>query len=86
MGEKFFYTHQEKKGLIMNNNQIEGNWEQLKGQLKQWWGKLTDDDIAYINGSRQKFFGKLQERYGIAEEEAEERLKEFEKSLNRKAS
>jgi len=64
----------------MNQDQAEGNWEQFKGKVKETWGKLTDDDIALINGKRQQFFGKLQEKHGIAQEHAEKQLKEFEKS------
>ena len=66
----------------MNQNQMEGNWEQFKGKIKESWGKLTDDDIALYNGKRQQFFGKLQEKYGIAQEEAEKRIGEFESSYN----
>lgn len=65
----------------MNKDQIEGNYEQFKGKVKELWGKLTDDDITLIKGSRQKFLGKVQEQYGIAKEEAEERLQKLEASF-----
>lgn len=52
----------------MNWNQIEGNWEQFKGKVQSQWGKLTDDDLDVIKGKRA---GKLQARYGKAQEEAE---------------
>ena len=55
----------------MNWDQIEGKWKQMKGTAKQKWGKLTDDDLDYISGSRDRFVGRLQERYGIAKEEAQ---------------
>ena len=55
----------------MNWDQIEGKWQQFKGSVKQKWSKLTDDDLEYISGTRHKFVGKLQERYGIAKEDAE---------------
>jgi uncharacterized protein YjbJ (UPF0337 family) len=58
----------------MNWDQIEGKWKQLKGSVKQEWGKLTDDDLDYINGSREKLIGKLQERYGIKREDAQDRM------------
>ena len=58
----------------MNWDRIEGSWQQLSGQLKEEWGKLTDDDIAVVNGRRDQLAGKLQERYGIAKDEAEQRL------------
>lgn len=65
----------------MNRDRFEGNWEQIKGRVKQKWGKLTDDDLDYAAGKRQELAGKIQERYGIAREEAERALDEFEKSL-----
>jgi uncharacterized protein YjbJ (UPF0337 family) len=55
----------------MNWDQIEGKWKQFKGSVKQQWGKFTDDDLDYIAGSRDKFVGKLQERYGLAKEDAD---------------
>ncbi len=61
----------------MNWDKIEGNWKQLKGEVKEKWGKFTDDDLDVINGKREKFIGKLQERYGIAKDEAEAQLKKF---------
>jgi uncharacterized protein YjbJ (UPF0337 family) len=56
----------------MNWDQIEGKWKQMKGAAKKQWGKLTDDDLDYMAGSRDQFVGRLQERYGIAKEEAQE--------------
>ena len=50
----------------MDWNRVEGNWKQAKGLVKQQWGKLTDDDLALINGKRDQLEGKIQERYGIA--------------------
>lgn len=55
----------------MNWDIIEGRWEQAKGSVKEQWGKLTDDDLMEIRGDRQQFVGKIQERYGIARDEAE---------------
>ena len=55
----------------MNWDIIEGRWEQAKGSVKEQWGKLTDDDLMEIRGDRQQFVGKVQERYGIARDEAE---------------
>jgi len=57
----------------MNWDQIEGKWKQLKGSAKQQWAKLTDDDLEYISGNRDRFVGRLQERYGIAKEEAQKK-------------
>ena len=61
----------------MNSDQLAGKWKQMKGSVKQQWGKLTDDDLAMINGNRDKLVGKLQERYGIAKEEAQKRADEW---------
>ena len=61
----------------MNWDQLEGNWRQLKGSVKQQWGKLTDNDIEYIAGKREKFAGKLQERYGMSKEDAEKKADEW---------
>jgi len=61
----------------MNWDQIEGNWKQFKGQVKETWGKFTDDDLEVIGGMRNKLIGKLQERYGIAKNEAEAQLRKF---------
>jgi uncharacterized protein YjbJ (UPF0337 family) len=54
----------------MNWEQIRGNWDQAKGELKVRWAKLTDDDLARIAGERDKLVGSLQEAYGISKEEA----------------
>jgi len=61
----------------MNWDQVQGQWKQMKGSMKQQWGKLTDDDLAQINGQRDKLVGRLQERYGIAREEAQRRADEW---------
>ncbi|NHF71566.1 CsbD family protein [Paracoccus xiamenensis] len=61
----------------MNWDIIEGKWEQMKGSVKEQWGKLTDDELTEINGNRDKMAGKLQERYGWTKEEADEKLNDF---------
>ena len=61
-------------------DQIEGNWNQFAGKAKQRWGKLTDNDVTVINGRRQELVGKIQERYGIAKQEAEKQVEEWEKT------
>jgi uncharacterized protein YjbJ (UPF0337 family) len=58
---------------------MEGNWKQLKGKIKERWGKLTDDDLDVIGGQRDQLVGRIQERYGIAREEAERQLNDFER-------
>jgi uncharacterized protein YjbJ (UPF0337 family) len=61
----------------MNWDQIEGKWKQMKGSAKQKWAKLTDDDLNYISGSKDRFVGRLQERYGIKKEEAQDQADEW---------
>jgi len=58
----------------MNWDQIEGKWKQAAGTVRQKWGKLTDDDVQVIAGSRDKLLGKIQERYGVTKEEAEKEI------------
>ncbi len=65
----------------MNWDQISGNWEQMKGSVRSAWGKLTDDEVEQVKGDRQKLAGKIQERYGIAREEAERRIDDWAKGL-----
>jgi uncharacterized protein YjbJ (UPF0337 family) len=55
----------------MNWDQIQGNWMQFKGRLRESWGDLTDDDIARIEGNQEQLVGRIQERYGIAKEDAQ---------------
>ena len=57
---------------------IEGNWKQFKGHVKEKWGKLTDDHLDEIAGKREQLSGKLQESYGITEDQAEREVKAFE--------
>lgn len=64
----------------MNADVMKGKWLQLKGEVKRQWNRLTDDDIGQIEGSTENMLGKLQERYGIARDEAERELNTF---LNR---
>jgi len=61
----------------MNKDEAAGKWQQAKGKLKQQWGKLTDDDLTVLEGRRDQLAGKIQERYGIAKEEAERQIREF---------
>jgi uncharacterized protein YjbJ (UPF0337 family) len=62
----------------VNWEQTKGRWNQIKGAVKKQWGKLTDDDLAAIDGQRDQLLGKIQERYGIAKEEADEQVKTWE--------
>lgn len=58
----------------MNEDILQGNWKQLHGQLKGWWGDLTDDDITKIDGKRENLVGVLQTKYGYAKERAEKEV------------
>jgi uncharacterized protein YjbJ (UPF0337 family) len=61
----------------MNSDQMQGKWKQIKGSVKERWGKLTDDDIDVINGKHDQLVGKIQERYGIAREVAQKQVDEW---------
>ena len=65
----------------MNWDQVEGKWKQYRGQAKEKWGKLTDDDLDVIDGRREQLVGRIQERYGIQKEVAEKQADEFIKAL-----
>jgi len=61
----------------MNKNILEGNWKQLKGEVRKQWGKLTDDDVSQVQGSAEKLIGAVQERYGKAHSEAADEVSNF---------
>lgn len=61
----------------MNNDIVQGKWKQIKGDVKQFFGKLTDDDLARAEGNQDKLVGVLQERYGYTKEQAEREWNEF---------
>jgi uncharacterized protein YjbJ (UPF0337 family) len=61
----------------MNKDVMKGNFKQLRGKIKQQWGKLTDDEIDQMEGHAEVLAGKLQERYGWTREEAEQRARDF---------
>lgn len=61
----------------MNLDQLEGKWEQLKGDAKTRWGKLTDDDLKSASGNKDQLVGRIQEKYGIAKEDAERQVKQW---------
>ena len=61
----------------MNTDQLQGKWKQAKGSIKERWGKLTDDDLDVIDGRRDQLIGHVQERYGIAKEEAQKQVDEW---------
>jgi len=61
----------------MNNDIFQGKWKQLRGNVKQFFGKLTDDDLLQIDGNNDKFLGLLQERYGYTKEQAQTEWNRF---------
>ena len=62
----------------MNWDIAKGNWKQFKGNVREQWGKLTDDTLDVIDGKREQLVGKVQEAYGISTDEAEKQIKAFE--------
>jgi uncharacterized protein YjbJ (UPF0337 family) len=61
----------------MNSDQMEGKWKQMKGSIKSRWGNLTDDDLTAVEGQKDQLVGRIQERYGIAREEAQKQVDEW---------
>src|SRR5437868_13164850 len=66
---EFFFTRQAG-GTHMDWNRVDGNWKEVKGQVKEKWAKLTNDDLTEINGKRDQLEGRLQKRYGYAKDQA----------------
>lgn len=73
----------------MNKDEFEGKWKQIRGQARQWWGKLTDDDLERVGGKFEQFVGVVQEKYGYTREAAEteinKRVAEFEAAQKKHA-
>jgi uncharacterized protein YjbJ (UPF0337 family) len=65
----------------MNSDQLKGKWKQVKGSVKERWGKLTDDDLEIIDGKHDQLIGKVQERYGIARDAAQKQVEEWNAAL-----
>ncbi len=80
-----FTPEYQDGGELVNWDQMEGKWKQLKGSLKERWGKLTDDDLNVISGNKDKLIGRLQERYGYNREEAERQSEEWARSAGTSA-
>lgn len=68
----------------MNKDILKGKWMQIRGDVKDKWGKLTDDDLARVDGQMDKLIGVLQERYGYSKEQAEQEVNRFDTDLSRK--
>ena len=65
----------------MNWDVISGNWKQFKGQAQQEWGRLTNDDLDIIQGKQTELVGRVQERYGVAKDEAEKQVRDWFQAL-----
>jgi uncharacterized protein YjbJ (UPF0337 family) len=69
----------------MNWDQIEGKWKQFTGSARERWGKLTDDDFETAAGKKETLVGRIQERYGLAKDEAEKQANEWSATLKETA-
>ncbi len=71
----------------MSSDMMTGKWKQMRGHAKEWWGKLTDDDLDRVQGKRDVLAGLLQEKYGYtrqkADEEIDRRMKEYDRVSTR---
>jgi uncharacterized protein YjbJ (UPF0337 family) len=70
----------------MNSDQLKGKWKQVKGSVKERWGKLTDDDIDVIDGKHDQLVGKIQERYGVAREAAQKQVDEWNSKIGNESA
>jgi len=73
---------------IMNKDILEGKWKEMRGQVKEWWGKLTDQDLDQAAGNAEQIVGLLQQKYGYTRERAEEefnrRIKGVKEAVDKK--
>ncbi len=71
----------------MANDILKGQWKQMRGQVRNWWGKLTDNDLDRIEGNKEKLVGMLQEKYGYthaqAEQQVDQRMREYDQQHGR---
>ena len=70
----------------MNEDIIQGKWNQIKGEAQKRWGKITQDGFDQVNGNRTKLLGLIQESYGVAKDEAEKQVKDWERAYNENKS
>jgi len=70
------------KASTMNWDRIQGDWKQAIGHVKEQWGKLTDDDLAVVAGRREQLIGKIQERYGVLNADAEKQLAAWQRKVS----
>ena len=67
----------------MNKEEIIGNWNIVKGKVKEQWSELTDDELLKIEGKKDQLIGAIQKKYGVGKEQAEKQFTAFEKDLDR---
>jgi len=66
--------------MFMAGDILTGKWDEMKGDMKKTWGKLTDDDLDLIAGKRDQLAGKIQERYGLTKEDAQKQIEDWERT------
>jgi uncharacterized protein YjbJ (UPF0337 family) len=71
------HTPSKQGSHAMDWNRVEGNWKQMKGKVKEQWGRLTDDDLDMIAGKREQLEGKIQERYGVARDQVQKDIDDW---------
>ena len=69
--------------VMVNQDMLSGKWRQVRGRVRQWWGKLTDDDLERINGHVDRLISKVQERYIYNREQAEKEVARFMEQLDK---
>ncbi|HSV28305.1 MAG TPA: CsbD family protein [Candidatus Omnitrophota bacterium] len=66
----------------MNWDQVKGNWKEFKGKVRSQWGDLTDDDVEKMAGERDQLVGRIQQRYGCTREEADRQVRDWEGTMH----
>jgi uncharacterized protein YjbJ (UPF0337 family) len=79
------YDNQKQKEIVMNKNVAEGNWEELKGKVRQAWAKLTDDDVERVKGNWEELSGRVQRAYGCTKEKAWDEVEQFKAKHSKKS-
>jgi uncharacterized protein YjbJ (UPF0337 family) len=69
----------------MNSDTLKGKWKELKGSVKEHWGRLTDDDLEVIDGQHDQLIGKIQQRYGIARDVAQKQVDQWKSTSSQEA-
>jgi uncharacterized protein YjbJ (UPF0337 family) len=77
-GNSLIFAHTQGR-VQMNKDVFEGKWKEMRGQVREWWGKLTDDELDQAGGRAEQLIGLLQQKYGYTREHAEE---EFERRFS----